>query len=59
MTLSTAEIIQNVSEMLGQTSRVSFSNHNREKSSYKHMSRNEWFFNLIERIQSTINTLKM
>jgi len=30
-------IIQGVSEMLGQTSRVSFSHQNKERSSYKHM----------------------
>jgi hypothetical protein len=39
-------IIQDVSKMLGQTSRVSFSHKNKEKGSYKHMSGNEWFFSL-------------
>ena len=34
--------IQSVSEMIGQTSRVSSSHQNKEKISYKPRSRNEW-----------------
>ena len=46
-------------EMLGQARRVSFSNHNTEKSLYKDKSANEWFLSLNERLESTINTLTM
>jgi hypothetical protein len=52
-------IIQGVSKRLGQTSDVSSSNEKKEKALYKHMSRNEWFFNLIEKLHSTINALNM
>jgi len=34
--------IQGVSKLLGQTSRVSSSHQDKEKSSYKTTSRNEW-----------------
>jgi hypothetical protein len=42
--------IQGVSKMHGQTSRTSYSYQNKEEISYKHMSGNEWFFIVIERL---------
>lgn len=48
-------LIQSVSEILGQTSRASYSHQNKEKCSHKHVSGNEWFSNVIERLHSTIN----
>jgi hypothetical protein len=42
--------IHDVSKMLGQTSRV---NSSHKRSSYKHMSENEWFLSLIEILYST------
>jgi hypothetical protein len=42
--------------MLGQISRVDSSHQNKEKGLHKHMSGNEWFLSLIERLNSTINT---
>jgi hypothetical protein len=41
----------------GQTSRVSSSHPNTEKSSYKHISGNEWFLSLTARLHSTVNTV--
>ena len=42
--------IQGVSKIHGQTSRMGSSHQNKEESSYKHMSGNEWFFIVIERL---------
>jgi len=42
--------MQDVSKMLGQTSRV---NSSYKWSSYKHMSENEWFLSLIDILYST------
>jgi hypothetical protein len=50
---------QGISKMPGQNWRVTYSHQNKEKSSYEHVSGNGWFFNLIEKLYSTINTLTM
>ena len=48
-------LILGVSEVLGQTSRGSYSHQNKEKCSHKHVSGNMWFSSLIERLHSTIS----
>jgi len=48
-------LIQGVSEVLGQTSRVSYSHQNKEECSHKHVSGNGWFSIVIERLHSTTN----
>ena len=44
---------------LGQSSKVNSSYQNKEIRLYKHMSENELFFSLIERLHSKRNTLTM
>lgn len=63
--------MQSVSNMLGQTSTLSFSHQNKAENSYTHITINEWFFNvqmdytkewflsLIESLSSTINPITM
>ena len=51
-------IVQGVSKLLGQASRMSYLHQNEgEKNSDKHTSGIEWVLSLIERLHSTINTL--
>jgi hypothetical protein len=49
--------MQGVSEMLGQTSRVSSSLQHKETIPYKHMSGYGYCLSLIERLHAAINTL--
>ena len=63
--------MQSVSNVLGQTSTLSFSRQNKAENSYTHILTNEWFLNLqmdyikewflslIERLPSTINPITM
>jgi len=48
-------LIQGVSEVLGRTSRASYSHQNKEKCSHKYVSGSVWFSSVIERLHSTIN----
>jgi len=48
--------LEDVCKMFGHPSRVSSWHQNQGYNSYEHISGNEWFSDLIERSNSTINT---